>query len=166
MKELFEKQGKRVKIFGETAQLYIDKHPGPIEDRYDFEHFIMEEEIKRLHKMQEMKKIQQYDIGLADRTFLDAFVYIYRAIIHGHIKNPDILAHAEELALSKDLYDVVVFFDTMIKPDKNFADYNEADINAIFRHTMKSIYGEKLVHYPNNREFEKDINTFLRKHIQ
>jgi len=121
MKELFEKQGKRVKIFGETAQIYIDNHPGPIEDRYAFEHFIMDEEIKRLYEMQEIKTTQQYDIALADRTFLDAFVYIYRAIIHGHIKNPDLLAHAKELAFSKELYDVVVFFDTMIRPDENFA---------------------------------------------
>jgi hypothetical protein len=166
MKELFEQQGKKVKVFGETAQIYIDNHPGPIEDRYAFEHFIMEEEIKRLYEMQEIKATQQYDIALADRTFLDAFIYIYRAIIHGYITNPDLLAHTKEIELSKELYDVVIFFDTMIKPDNNFADYNEMDINAIFKHTMQSIYSEKLVYYPNNSEFKKDIDVFLDKYIQ
>ena len=59
---------------------------------------------------------------------------------------------------------MIVFFDTMIVPDENFADYNNTDINAIFKHTMKSVYGEKLVHYPNNMEFEKDIEMFLEKY--
>gem|GEM_PF-2767044 len=154
-----------MKVFGETAQIYIDNHPGPIENRYAFEYFIMEEEIKRIYEMQEMKKTQQYDIMLVDRTFLDAFVYIYRAIVHGHITNPDLLSHTKEIKLSKELYDVVVFFDTMIKPDKNFADYNEEDINAIFKHTMQSIYSKKLVHYANNSEFKKDIDRFLSKYI-
>lgn len=166
MKQLFENQGKTVKVFGETAQIYIDKHPGPIDDRYAFEKFIMEEEIKRLQEMQEINKTKQYDIVLTDRTFLDAFVYIYRAIIHGHITNPDLLTHTKELALSKDMYDVVVFFDTMITPDENFTDYNETDINALFKHTMQSVYGEKIVHYPNNKEFEKDIDIFVKKYLQ
>lgn len=166
MKELFEQQGKTVKVFGETAQIYIDNHPGPIEDRYAFEHFIMDEEMKRLYEMQEIKTTQQYDIILADRTFLDAFVYIYRAIVHGHITNPDILWHTKELELSKELYDIVVFFDTMITPDKNFADYNETDINAIFKHTMQSIYGEKVVHYTNNKQFQNDIENFLDTYLQ
>ena len=166
MKALFEQQGKKVKVFDETAQIYINNHPGPIEDRYIFEKFIMEEETKRLYEMQEIKKTQQYDIVLADRTFMDAFVYIYRAIIHGHITNPDILAHTKEIELSKEVYDVVVCFDTMIHLDKNFADYNETDINAIFRHSMHSVFGDKLLYYPNNREFEKDIDKFLSTYIQ
>jgi hypothetical protein len=166
MKALFEQQGKKVKVFGETAQIYIDRHPGPIEDRYAFEHFIMEEEIKRLYEMKEIKATQEYDIALADRTFLDAFVYIYRAIIHGHITNPDLLSHTKEIELSKDIYDVIVFFDTMIKPDKNFVDYNEMNINAIFKHTMESIYGEKIAYYPNNTEFQKDREKFLTEYIQ
>ena len=166
MKELFEQQEKTVKVFNETAQMYIDNHPGPIEDRYAFEYFIMEEEIKRIYEIQEIKKTQQYDIVLVDRTFLDAFVYIYRAIIHGHITNSDLLTHIKEIELSKELYDEIVFFDTMIKPDQNFADYNEIDINAIFKHTMQSIYEKKIIYYPNNSEFKKEIKRFLTKYIQ
>jgi hypothetical protein len=54
----------------------------------------------------------------------------------------------------------------MLIPDENFADYNNKDINAIFRHSMQSVYGDKLLQYPNNKEFEKDIDVFLQKHIQ
>ncbi len=165
MKEIFEQQGKRVKVLWETAQIYIDTHNGKIEDRYDFEKFIMQEESKRLQEIQEIKINNQYDIVLTDRTFLDAFIYTYRAIIHGTITNPDILAHTEEIALSKELYDNVIFFDTMITPDKNFADYNEEHINDIFKHSMQSVYSEKLVYYPNNKEFEKDIHGFVEHYI-
>ena len=169
MKEIFEKQGKKVKVFGETAQIYIDAHDWKIEDRYDFERFIVEKEIKRIYEIKEIKDIktnQQYEIVLVDRAFLDVLVYIYRSIIHGYITNTDILFHTPEIALSKELYDVVVFFDTMLIPDENFADYNNTDINAIFRHTMHSVYGNKLLHYPNNKEFEKDIDMFLKRYIQ
>lgn len=166
MKQLFENQGKTVKVFGETAQIYIDKHEGKIEDRYDFEKYIMQEEKKRLAEIQEIKTNKTYDIVLTDRTFLDAFVYTYRGILHGTIKNPDILAHTEEIESSKHLYDVVVFFDTMITPDKNFADYNEQHINEIFRHSMQSIYQDNFVYYPNNKEFEKDIDIFVKKYLQ
>lgn len=96
---------------------------------------------------------------------MDACVYIYRDILHGTIKNPDILAYTEEIALSKELYDRVIFFDTMITQDQNFADYNEEHINDIFRHSMQSVYGEKLIHYPNNKEFEKDIQKFLDTYL-
>jgi hypothetical protein len=75
MKQLFENQGKIVKVFGETAQIYIDKHERKIEDRYDFEKYIMQEEKKRLAEIQEIKTNKTYDIVLTDRTFLDAFVY-------------------------------------------------------------------------------------------
>lgn len=166
LKEIFEQQGKNVKVFWETAQPYIDNNSWPITDRYAFERFIMEEEIKRLSEIQTIKEKNEYDILLTDRTFLDAFIYIYRAILHGTIKNPDILGHTEEIALSKELYDVVIFFDTMITPDKNFSDYNKEDINALFKHSMQSVYGEKLIHYPNNKEFKKDIDMFLKKYMQ
>jgi len=103
---------------------------------------------------------------LIDRAFLDVLVYIYRSIINRYINNADILSHTTEIEISKELYDIVVFFDTMLIPDKNFADYNNKDINAIFRHSMQSVYGDKLLQYPNNKEFEKDIDVFLQKHIQ
>lgn len=165
MKAFFEQQGKRVLALGETAQIYIDTHQWKIEDRYDFEKYIMQEEKKRLYEIQKMQSEGQYDIVLTDRTFLDAFIYIYRAILHGYIKKPDILEHTDEIALSKELYDSVIFFDTMITPDQNFADYNETDINAIFKHSMQSVYGEKIAYYPNNKEFEKDIEAFTKKYL-
>jgi len=166
MKELFEKQGKKVKVFWETAQMYIDAHDWKIEDRYDFERFIVEKEIERIYEIKNIKEKQQYDIVLIDRAFLDVLVYIYRSIINRYINNADILSHTTEIEISKELYDIVVFFDTMLIPDKNFADYNNKDINAIFRHSMQSVYGDKLLQYPNNKEFEKDIDVFLQKHIQ
>ena len=163
----FENEGKRVKVYPETGQIYIDEHPGPITDRYAFQDFIMKEEIKRIHEIKKYKEENAFDIILADRTFLDAFVYIYWAVIHGHITNADLMSNVEkEIKLSQELYDVVVFFDTMIIEDKNFADYNTPDLIWMFRHTMQSVYQEKHTHYPNNIEFEKDIDIFLEKYIK
>ena len=127
--EKFQQQGKTVKIYHETAQIFIDAHPGPIVDRYAFQRFIIDEEKRRIKELQKLKENNSYDIVLIDRTFVDAFVYIYRAIIHGHINNPDLFEYPTEIAVSKKLYDTVIFFDTMIIQDKNFADYNDENLD-------------------------------------
>lgn len=165
LNKIFQQQKKTVKIFPETAQIYIDANPGPITNRYAFEQFIVEEEIKRIAEIQEIKEKNTYDIVLIDRTFLDMFVYIYRCIIHGSITNADLLSHTPEIEVSKTLYDIVVFFDTMIIPDENFSDYNNVDIDWMFKHSLHCIYNEKLVYYTNNIELEKDIDIFIKKYI-
>jgi hypothetical protein len=163
----FEKEGKRVKVCPETAQIYIDEHQGVIADRYDFQNFIMKEEIKRIHEIQRLKQENDFDIILTDRTFLDNFVYIYWSITNCHTTKADLISNVEkEIKLSQELYDVVVFFDTMIIEDKNFADYNTPDLIGIFKHTIHSVYKGKYIHYPNNIEFEKDIDIFLEKYIK
>ena len=166
LSEKFQQQGKTVKIYPETAQIYIDNNPGPITDRYSFQRHIVDEEIKRLQEIQTLKSSNTYDIVLIDRTFADMFVYIYRGIIHDYIQNPDLLSCTQELSKSKELYDEIIFFDTMIIEDKNFADYNNDDINTIFKHTLNSIYQDKIKYYPNNTYFEKNIDIFIKKYMK
>lgn len=154
---------KKIKIFDETARKYIDAHGWwAIADVHDFETFIINEETKRLQELQEIRLHKSYDMVFIDRTGLDAIIYSYWNLINGNISRIDYVPdYHTVLAQGRELYDHVVFFTTPIKVDNRFPIYNNEHINAVFEHSVRFRYGEKVITYTNNIFFQDNIESTI-----
>lgn len=151
-----------VKIFEETARHYIDAHDWIIDDIHDFETHIIHAETQRLQELEEIKNNELYDFVFIDRTGLDAIIYSYRNLIVWNLSRIDYVENYHPvLQKGKELYDYVVFFTTPIKIDNRFPIYNNEHINAVFEHTMRFWYGEKVIIYTNNIFFQDNIQSTI-----
>lgn len=162
----FKEKGKKVLLYKETANIYLEAHAWEEINRYDFQKEIVDNELVRLKELKYKKENNEADIVLVDRTFLDMFVYIYRGILHGHITNSDLLSDLHEwIELSKELYDEIFFFDTMLKEDLNFADYNCDEIKNLFINSFKAVYKDKLQLWPNFKVFREELDIWSKKYM-
>jgi hypothetical protein len=151
----------RIQLFQESAREYILAHGGGgIDNMHDFERYIFQCETKRIAELIEAKEKQSYDYAFIDRTTLDCFIYSYRNLVHGDLEVID-YTHGSTalLAQSKEVYDHVVFFTTPIKKDSRFDIYNNDHINAIFEHSIHSLYKEKVITYTNNMFFQDNLES-------
>jgi hypothetical protein len=129
---------------------------------YDFQTYIFRQEVARLHEIERMARQDEYDLVFIDRTAMDGMIYSYRNIISGEMERMDFASnHYELISLSKQLYDHVVFFTTPIHIDKRFANYNNEHINAIFEHSIKWFYGDRVTTYTNNIFFQDNRENTL-----
>jgi AAA domain len=154
---------KKIKIFEETAREYIDAHGWwMIDDVHDFETYIINQETKRLEELKLIKETKSHDLVFIDRTGLDAIIYSYRNLINGNIARIDYVENYHSVLQSwKQLYDFVVFFTTPIKIDRRFPIYNNEHINAIFEHSVRFWYEEKVITYTNNIFFQDNIESTI-----
>jgi len=149
----YKSEWNSVLIYPEVAQIYLDKHDTV--DKYEFQKFIVEEEKKRLIELKRRKKLNDVDVILIDRTILDLFVYSYWRTIKGYINDWSFLSNMDWfINNSKELYDEIYFFDTMLIRDENFDDYNCEEIKNLFINTFKTVYWDKLEIYPNFKSFK------------
>ncbi len=154
----------RIQLFHESAREYIEAHGGwGIDDMHDFERYVFQCETKRIQELQDAKEKQRYDYAFIDRTTLDCFIYSYWNLVHGDLEVIDYTHGSTNLlAQSKEVYDHVVFFTTPIKKDSRFDIYNNEHINAIFQHSIHSLYQDKVITYTNNMFFQDNLeNTVL-----
>lgn len=156
-----------MKKIEESARVYINQHGGgPIDDVHAFETFIIQEEIKRLQELATIKEQQTYDLIFIDRTGLDAVIYSYRNLINGNISRIDYVANYHNILLQgRELYDRVIFFTTPIKEDSRFPIYNNEHINAVFEHSIRFRYGEKVIIYTNNIFFQDNLESTIFSNI-
>jgi len=154
---------KKVKKIHESARIYIDQHGGGnIEDVHEFERFIINEETKRLKDLAKIKQQHEYDLIFIDRTWLDAVIYSYRNLINGNITWIDYVSNYHEILVQgRELYDHVIFFTTPIKQDNRFPIYNNEHINAVFEHSIRFWYGEKVIVYTNNIFFQDNLKSTI-----
>lgn len=153
---------KKIKIFEETARVYIDAHGWVIDDVHDFETFIIKQESGRVEELMHIKESKSYDLVFIDRTGLDAVIYSYRNLINGNIDRIDYVKnYSTILTTGKQLYDHVVFFTTPIKIDRRFPIYNNDHINAVFENSIRFFYEEKVMIYTNNIFFQDNIESTI-----
>ncbi len=158
----FLKKGKTVKIYGERSRTYLDTHNRETIDIYKLQKFISNGEKERLLELESYKRENKYDYILVDRTIVDSMVFVYRALINGTMVKADILDDVHSLIKrSREVYDNIIYFHEMIKPDTRSEGFNSKEFHNIFENTMKTAYGNKLLILRNNIYFDKD--TFLNK---
>ncbi|HCB51626.1 TPA: hypothetical protein DEP21_03560 [Patescibacteria group bacterium] len=158
--EYFVQKGNRVKIYEETARIYLNNHQDPI-DRQDMHKWIIQNEKERLNEISQLKEKNEFDIILIDRTFVDTIVYIYRNYLLGYLSDISIINELNtSVSLSNELYDDIVFFDEMIIQDDLFDDYNNPEMKAIFKYSIQKIYQQKIQHYPTTNTSKKYTKTY------
>lgn len=154
---------QRVLLLGESAREYIEAHGGMIDNQRNFQSHVFQKEIARLEYLADLRKTGEYDVVCIDRTTMDGMIYSYRNIISGYLGALDFTDdHHAMIAASKELYDHVIFFSTPIHIDSRFENYNNEHINAVFEHSIKRFYGDKVATYTNNIFFQdnREQNIF------
>lgn len=158
-----EYPNKKVVKMHESAREFINQQEGGIiKDVHEFETFIIQEESKRLQDLKDIKEHNTYDFVFIDRTWLDAIIYSYWNLINGNINRIDYVHDYHQiLTTGRDLYDRVIFFTTPIKIDKRFPIYNNEHINAVFEHSVRFRYGDKVIIYTNNIFFQDNLESTI-----
>lgn len=150
-----------IKIFEETARIYLNTHTAPI-DIYEFQKYIRTQEQLRLQELEHLKKTDTYDYVIIDRTILDGIIYSYRNMLQGKLTSIDFLNNQHHIIeKSRELYDHIIFFQKPFKTNIRFDSYNNPELNGIFEHSLLSFYGEKIMIYENNIYFQDNISQLL-----
>jgi thymidylate kinase len=154
---------QKILLLGESAREYIEAHGGMIDNQRNFQSYVFQQEIARLDHLQQLRETDEYDIVCIDRTTMDGMIYSYWNMISGYLGAIDFVEdHYVLVERSKELYDQVIFFSTPIHVDRRFENYNNDHINAIFEHSIKWFYGDKVTTYTNNIFFQdnREQNIF------
>lgn len=157
---------KKVLLMNESARTYIDQQGGVVDDVDAFQLYVYQQETKRLKRLQELRKSGEYDLVLIDRTAWDGMIYSYWNMMNGTMGAIRFSDHPYNgLAISKKLYDHVVFFTTPIKKDSRFDHYNNEYINQLFTLSITYFYGEKVLTYTNNVFFQNNFENAILSNI-
>lgn len=158
----FKNTNARVMILPETAMEYIMKVGLQNVDRDAMQAYISEKEKNRLLDLKKWKDEDAYDYVIVDRTYMDGIVYTYWNILLWYPVNMNVYINDNEYrALSKEVYDHIVFFSQPIIPDLLFQDYNSEHFVSIFSETIRHMYGNKVFALENNVAFANNIQWYM-----
>lgn len=142
LQERFEKDGRIVKVYNETAREVLKLW---FKDMALFQWAISKLEDERLVELKE----DIADVILIDRTAMDWLIY--------SIFNMDSGCPITMNQTGRGEYDVVILFTEVFKETqtKQFAHYNDGRLLKLFRDVFGFLYGDKMYEFRNAGDVEE-----------
>lgn len=162
LKQILESKWYSVLVKWEVARVLLEsgKYQLP-RDMKEFQEKISNDEYVRAHHL--LKERQQYDVILCDRTFMDNIAYAMFNVMQWNI---DWTIRLQIPPLAVQPYDRVYYFDTPIKQNTAFKDYNNDRIGKEIWKLNKERFGKIVKLYQNcmidREKVISDVLSFMK----